>query len=350
MNDDFEPRHFQLDAQYRRCGLYVAVAFLAMGFLALWVERILPGRPGGAKWILWGTALAGLLPLRWRMRIDSQGVWRRRIGRWRLWSWDDFASGRIRYGVSDRRLVDPALPWWRRELSLETLSPMNSDLVWKWISLAWVRPEPVAVPATLEFGTGELLRRPVRMNAEGLEIGAGRRQQRFSWNQVIRLEIKRWRHEREDFYELLLQLPDRKIHLRRQRQYGIESRNWKGAEPEVIAQFLQSRVPPDRRCIVAKFGAPQSPEERVVRIAQAEKTIRELRRGGVFMSLLIAAAFAWAIYMAHWGILITLPVQGLLFGSVRWFGLRRAKAELDLLHQRAEKSPAPTLPTPNSVH
>jgi hypothetical protein len=54
---------------------------------------------------------------RWRLRVDDQGVASRRLVGWAVWTWHDFASGRIRKAES-YRLVDPDR---NRELNLGVL-------------------------------------------------------------------------------------------------------------------------------------------------------------------------------------------------------------------------------------
>jgi hypothetical protein len=53
-----------------------------------------------------------------RVRVDSTGIYRRRLWGWDFWSWDEFESGLIRKKSSVGGYVNPLRPWWRRSLDL----------------------------------------------------------------------------------------------------------------------------------------------------------------------------------------------------------------------------------------
>ena len=53
-----------------------------------------------------------------RVRVDSTGIYRRRLWGWEFWSWDEFESGLIRKKISVGGYVNPQWPWWRCALDL----------------------------------------------------------------------------------------------------------------------------------------------------------------------------------------------------------------------------------------
>src|SRR5688572_13289601 len=115
-------KEYSLAPELRRCCWYVIAAWPALAVVFFLVARFCAGRGPGD--MAFGLALFSLLAvapaalLRWRVRIDDQGVSRRLFWRWDVWTWADLASGRIRK-LHPYKLLDPARPWWRRTLNLE---------------------------------------------------------------------------------------------------------------------------------------------------------------------------------------------------------------------------------------
>src|SRR5262245_41855020 len=132
-SDIHGPRILTLAPQYRRIGVYLLLGFLAS--LGTTVGLELAGLGHG-----WGHAALGavvlgaltlgpaLVVLRQLLRVDLDGVSRRRFLSWDLWSWEAFATGQIQQGPALDSFVDPKKPVWRRHLFLEFLA--DEDRAW----------------------------------------------------------------------------------------------------------------------------------------------------------------------------------------------------------------------------
>ena len=112
---------YSIAADLRRCCWYCIVAAVVIGPLAA-LFAVVEGRfeslttaivPPLAAAVAVGAYATGALC--WRIEIAENGLIRRRwLGR-DEWTWDDFASGRVRKGPLFL-LVDSRRPWWRRKL------------------------------------------------------------------------------------------------------------------------------------------------------------------------------------------------------------------------------------------
>ncbi len=237
---------------------------VALGAMSLWRSCVGPNPLPGVKIVvpaLWTFALLGLLPLHWRLCVDERGVWRRRFLFWDLWSWDYFARGRLRYGPRDRSIMDPSRQWGRRVLSLANLAAADREQAWNQIADVWHPAEP-PMPESLEFRYGEFLRRnPVRLDSEGIRVGKPGTHVRYTWQEVESLDLARLRHDRPDFQELTLRLPDRVVKVHRVPMFGFITENWKDVEADVLAPFLLEHVPGDRQRVRAVFDAPRTRHE-----------------------------------------------------------------------------------------
>ncbi len=327
-----------------RSGLYVAVGLVLVGFASFWVNVVLPGRPPGAvavPVVTWLLVPIGLLPLRWRIAIDEQGVWRRRLWRWELWSWEDFGSGRLKYGYYDHSLVDPGRPRFRRTLSLTYLTEADNEQVWQAIAAALQMPEVPPLPEAFEFRYGELWSQPVRMDASGLTIGKRCRARTYAWSEVESLELKRQRHERPDFRELILKLPGRKLHLHRGQQHGIETRNWKGVEPDALAGYLLAHVPVDRQMVMATAGPAVTERELETRLREARKNVREVFQMRVVFRLMYLGLLLYSWWDRDWRMLLVSCVGVVMIeGTIRFLSRITEESCAELERQQEALLPA----------
>ncbi len=331
-NASLAAREFRLDPMYVRCGFYVTAAWILLGFVVIWVNGVRLNPPPGSEYlpiVFWTTSAAGLLPWHWRLRVDTSGIARRRFLRWDLWPWEDFAAERLKFGYGDRCFVDPARPFWRRKLSLETLTQADSDQVWKWISVVW-QPAVTTVPEVLEVRVGNLLKRAVRYDHSGIELGRGTRLQRFEWNEVISLKVERLRHERTDFRQLTLELPNIKLVFFRNQQNGVEGRNWTGAEPDVITQYLLAHVPTDRQMTTASKDDPISQRELEVRLGRARDKVREFKRACLFCGAIVSTGMVGFAVAGEWPIVGILGFITSQYAAFFWFIYRTHR---DSLHK-----------------
>jgi hypothetical protein len=245
----------------------------------------------------------------------------------------------LKFGYGDRCFVDPARPFWRRKLSLANLTKADSDQVWKWISLVW-QPAETTVPEVLELRVGNLLKRAVRCDRSGIELGSGTRLQRFLWTEVILLEVEKVRHDRPDFRRLTFQLPSVKLVFFRNQQNGVEGRNWSGAEPDAIAQYLLAHVPENRQVVIAREDEPITPRELDVRLARARGKLREFKQMCWFLGALVAAVLAWFAFNRDWRFVAFLGFVVLQYSGVFWFiyrGQRDSLRKLEAFRFAADK-------------
>ncbi len=126
-------REYRASPELRRIAWYCAIGFVGIAPLFVWngVFREAP-RPAG-ELTLWSICLTAAYPalfaffwfvvLRWKLRVDQDGVSRRRLFRWEFWPWSAFESGRIQ--KRGDTFYDPTRPWWRRRLGVFCLG--NND-------------------------------------------------------------------------------------------------------------------------------------------------------------------------------------------------------------------------------
>ena len=162
-----------------------------MGF---WVSRHVRGESFGSA-AAFGTfltlaCLTMVLPLRWALRIDHEGITRRRWFAWSdLWTWADFASGRIEKRDS-YTLLDPARPWWRRKLCLDFLAGDDIRRAIAHINVHYRLPDPPQLPDELRIKIG--LRLSVRFDALGIQLQRAKECREYRWRDVRRVHIVRW--------------------------------------------------------------------------------------------------------------------------------------------------------------
>ena len=266
-----EPRNTGLGAplvaplapEYRRCVVYVLIALVGLPFVARWVNEARPPehRPDlrvlGAVDALLVLGVASVL--RWRLRVDERGISRRRFVAWHLYSWDEFASGRVREGVYRDTYQFPDRPPWHRALSLGPLRDADRSAIKAIIERVWVRPPAPDPPANLAFRFS--FRKIAYIEPVCLTIVHRGEEQRYAWGEVRALKIRRSERERRDFSSLELVLPDRTITLRVAIDHGRAIPSWSGLrgqprpDPATVAAALQEYVP-RARIVVTSLSEP----------------------------------------------------------------------------------------------
>ena len=185
--------------------------------------------------------MTAIVPLRWSLRIDDQGIGRRFLFRWDVWSWADISSGRIekRHPYT---LVDPKCPWWRRKLSLEYMTRADISHTMEVINTYYQLPTAPQVPDILEIKYGAFRRRLARFDSKGVHLQGGRDMRQYLWSEVRRVHVTRMDPLRHDFKSLELVLPDREIELKLvSTQYGTHP-SWSGATGEAVDKVSSLRA------------------------------------------------------------------------------------------------------------
>ena len=209
-------REYRIAPELRRCCWYVVVAVPLLVAVAVWVERYLGGGDLGYLFVRCVTLLvlpgtAACLLLRWRLRVDGDGVTRRILWFRDVWTWETLASGRVRK-LHPVTLFDPERPWWRRELRLSFLSNDDRREAFAAINAHYRLPPPPDLPETLTVRYG--FRRDARLSLSGIRLSHGARWHEYRWDEVEEVHIVRMDPLRRDFRSLLVVLPQQEIGLK----------------------------------------------------------------------------------------------------------------------------------------
>ncbi|MBL9141781.1 MAG: hypothetical protein JNK53_07940 [Phycisphaerae bacterium] len=228
----------------RTCWLaIVGLALVAAVLLAVGVpngpntmaERL----PRAASALL--AAFAVALCLNWQLRIESDGLSRRRVFRRDDWSWDDVGSGRLEK-PKGFGLIDPARPWWRRRLSLDCLDPADRCAVLSSINARYRLPPPPNLPLCVELRVNDRM----RLNLDALGVSLRKRWNKGSsfaaWSEVQRIEFLRADAPRRNFIWLEMQLPGETIRLGEPSNWDRRPLRWTGASHDVVSEFLKANA------------------------------------------------------------------------------------------------------------
>jgi hypothetical protein len=309
--DPKDPPLLRIKSEYRRVGIYLIVAYFLIVGAAAGLNWL--GVGGGWDRLAIIVPVLGLVCLalpvlifRQRLRIDHAGVWRRRLFRWDLWPWDAFTSGQVRHGSMRDSYVYPGKPWWNRYLCLEFLEKRAREAVVRLLKDLWT-PPPIQLPETLTLRYG--FRKWLFLSPDGLRLGhrSNAPGDQVVWSDVRQIRIRPLDHSRIDFHQLELELPELLKPIRLQVFKGSPS--WRGADAEVIVQFLKRYVGCERIQMTAMAGPPLNSEEHDRRLAElnhTERRLRRLRRWGT-----LCLAFLQAGYVAYILVFGNLPANRL---------------------------------------
>ncbi len=326
-------REYRISRELRRCCWYVIGGAFVIAAVYAWTVRIVPNRDPVAQFLagvqIALVAAAMVIPLRWKIRVNEQGVSRRFLFHWDLWSWEDLASGR----VSKRHafiLYDAKRPWWRRTLQL---GYMNSDDIQELMSIVnrhYKLPPPPSVPATLEIRFG--VRRSAMFTQDGVHLTGDKRPRSYRWHDLRGIHIIRMDPLRRDFKRLEVTLPDQTLIFRFVSHQGGTSPTWRGATPEELNEFLFRYAPAE--CIhVSIADQPlEKPEHIESKLKETTNRTRDLT---VMMVVFLPLCLGILVWMAiDDGIVkaTAMGVQLLLFpGSILWFLCRKQRKEIAAL-------------------
>lgn len=257
--DAIPVREYRMAGGLRRAPLWLAGGILAI-ILVTWRSLDM-----GEEWLLGGLAMmsAGLYVLTScdRVRIDSDGVAVRWLRKWQHWPWELFRSCQVRrwyyhatFVLWDEELRAGKTKTPPRRISLHYLERADMEEALAIIARELVPPPPPPVPEPLTISRGYGLgMRKLVLDREGIEFVG----KRMPWSDVPRVVLRRMTHEHADFREVAIELPRGRVVLR----CKAENAAFYGkVQPEVIAEALRQWAG-DRVLVVARRGAPQSPEE-----------------------------------------------------------------------------------------
>ncbi len=311
---------FRIAPELRRCCYYWIVGTLIIDAGIYYALHVVAGRPFEnlvAGWVVSGiAALATIVPLRWKLRVDGQGIRRHLLFRWDLWSWDDMASGRLKKTQS-HTILDPARPWWRRTLTFGFMTPENIQIVVKAINAHYQLPAPPELPERLKIKYG--FRRSAMFDQDGVHFRIKGLEKAYPWRDVQNVFIIRVDPLRRDFWSMQIILPDEEMEFKFITHQHGTSPSWRGASAELINEFLHHHVQIER-ISVAISGEPIANREQLERkLRELEKSGRSMRvMAGILLILIpsfllwiwITASFAGALAM---GALLALPSPAVIW-------------------------------------
>lgn len=313
-----DARIFRLKAEYRRCGIYVLVGAVLCLIVAIslvpMVQQFQPQAPGRGEWaLIFGLFIVAatvfwLILGHWRLRVDHQGIARRRFWRWYVWPWEAFRSGAIKQGRTLGYYLWPEAAWTWRGLLLELLDESDREEVDTLIKNLWIAPPEAELPEEVAF---RILRTKVHLQAGGIKVRRGRTERHYTWKDIDRIVITRLEHDRRDFTRLKIELGEKPLEL----FVHQGNPNWRGAEADIIARWFTTHAPEDRILEVSLTGKPSSKAEAEYRLTAARQATRKARIckgcliglalallgfGLVIRKVLIAGAMYSLLSYAYW--------------------------------------------------
>ncbi|MCI0377095.1 MAG: hypothetical protein L0215_05795 [Gemmataceae bacterium] len=299
----------------RQFALYVLIDLPLVGVVFLWfchVHQLPVSNCGFLIAVLTTLGMTMLLPLRWAVRVDEQGVARRRLLGWDVWPWGEFTSGRIEKRGAD--LVNPARPCGRRVIQLGFLTPEDLKQALSLINEMYRLPPAPKVPdtLTLQYRIGHA----IILDAAGIRLGKRfsvydqpEVDRSYSWDDVGRVHITRLDPLRRDFTNLEIVLPDEEIEFQR---------HMHGASREEVNEFLRRHVAPQyiEVDIVGERPARRSDVEK--KLAKAIEKQRGPRKMFWILGAVCAGLMLLEVTESPRRALIQAGIYGGFFGPLLW--------------------------------
>ena len=320
-------------SEFRRCAVYVLIGAALLPGIRWAARDLLPpraGEPWSGLFACSLPALGAIAALRWRLRVDSSGVARRRLIWWDLWPWQAFEHGKVLdvEGTSTTYIL-PEKPFWARKLTLDLLEDSDRARVEAIVEALRVRPAPL-LPDELALRYG--FRKEILIAPGGLLLRDGGDETRYRWAEVQAIRIRRADHRRRDFKTLEIELPDRVVTLSARLHQGQTVRSWQATRggrttpsAEVVAAVLERFVAPDRVQIDALDKAPLTMDQWTARRAVLVKQKREMRvmrrilwGGGVLMLLVSLSDYHRGVFAVAGMASLSAVAIGLFFLVVRY--------------------------------
>ncbi|MEM7391840.1 MAG: hypothetical protein AAF492_05780 [Verrucomicrobiota bacterium] len=303
-----------------------------------WVARNIQNRGVGdialgCSFFVVFAALMGL-SLRWKLRVDENGLSRRLI-RWDLWTWSALESGRIRK-LYPYTLFDPERPWWRRRLGLGSMDAGELQDVIAAVNTRYKLPSSPDTPDTLTIQYG--YRRTVELHRKGVQLTIRDRRREFLWPDVREVHLLRMDPLRRDFESLVILLPDQEVELRLLTHQGGTSPSWRGATAEVVNQFLFKFVPAGR-IHISLAGQPLTKPEQIERkLREARKRVREIRiMIAIFLPMLVGLLVLMALDSGVLKAIVMGAMLLVLAGPVIFFSSRTERKNIVKLKESLSK-------------
>lgn len=290
------PKYYRMLPELRRSAVYVMVSVPLLAIVFMCVEHAAPQKGPIDHAITYAIftliTLAMAFPLRWALRLDDRSIARRRLFRWDVWDWEDFATGRIqkRYPFT---LYDPDRPWGRRSLRFGYIPKAEFEYVLGRVNAHYRLPPPPEVRDSMQIKWG--FRRSARFDSNGIHLLVRGRRYEYLWSEIKRVRITRPEPKRRDFACLRVVLPGQEISLKLISHQGGVSPSWRGATAEQINEVLLRNAPAE---VVDVDMAGKRPARRVDAEDMLEKALRDLRQLRIVLSVCSILLLATLVWMA----------------------------------------------------
>jgi hypothetical protein len=238
------------------------------------------------------AAAYGMVLWRWSVRVDARGVARRHLVAWDVWTWDDFASGRI---VKPRRIPfafrDPARPLWRRKLGLNCMSSDAAAAIMRLVNTVYQLPPAEPFPPSLKLRElvlpgGYLV---MTLDANGVRGKFGGKPFDSSWSEVRGVHLTRGDRVRRDFGRMEIAFADYTLSLP---SLGG------GKKVEIVNEFLRRYVPAERIDVDVPGERPARHEDVERQLRHTERMAHHFWKMIVFVCILFGGLGGWQVLAA----------------------------------------------------
>jgi hypothetical protein len=342
--DPLNPQDFRLDPSLRRCSLYGLTAAPLVVAALVWAARY----SSASSWDI-VSAIGAVSALfvaiaaiahRWRLRVDERGIARRRFFGWDLWPWEAFKAGRIDKIKGAFGFTWKDKPWWKRKLDFGYLSARDRLAVVLVCNEMWMPPPMDPVPDELKIRRWG---RRIDLTPTGITVRHRGKEQSWTWRDVRQGHIRRLEHDRRDFQQLKLVLPDHELVFNVRCSQGQANTDWRGSSAEHLAAFLERHVDPQRVRITALMLAPRTVEDAEDRLAKLTPDARMRKTDTIPLIVMMTAAFALNVYVAVIGRLLVAALFAVALANLVLVAvfmarslLRRARIEREALERWLE--------------
>jgi len=269
-------REFRIAPKYRRIGVYLLVSGPMIGGMVLVIVLLGLAPPpvqGALPLVVAAGPLIALLfipgavctiaGIRYRFRIDGDGIARRRFWHWETWPWEAFRSGEVARGSSNSRYrwCRPNAP--PRTLSLEFLPDEDRRFVRTVINAVWVRLESQASDSPAKISVRFGWRKRARLTKKGVLLVSGQRSRSWTWSQVRELRVFRFERDAIEPTALQMDLLDQTLNLN---NMCIENRQ-RGISMYRLERFIKERIAAGSIVEIACKDPPTSLREIEIREA-----------------------------------------------------------------------------------
>ncbi len=280
--------------ELRRSCWYLIIAMGPIAAVFYWVARVVHNRgavDAALGCLMFGlVAVAVVVPLRWRLRVDEAGLSRRLLFQWDLWPWSDIESGRVRK-LRSHTLYDPGRLLWNRWLSLGYMSEGDIQKVIEAVNERYVLPPPPDLPAKLTIKYG--FRRSANFDRNGIHLMVRGEFHEYLWQDIREIHIHRSDPVRRDFMSLIVTLPDQRMELRVVTHQNGATPTWRGATAEEVNEFLLQHAPEDRISVSVE-GKPSTNRDYVEkRLKEVKETRRAFDIAMAVLFPLLLVGFGW---------------------------------------------------------